>query len=298
MIICSFFLLVSLLSSCELYYTPPDVNTVMLVDIGLSYNGTDVNPLQGTINDARELDKAFSAIFGGDTFTPLLMIQENMQNADDALFPTKDHLVSQLSTNIAKLQENDLLIISYSGHGTGSGAFVLAPKQGNKLFLPDGKTVNEQCLLSVQELTSIIAENKGKTLLLLDCCYAGCFIEENNLAVSLVEQEHAIQQAYMNWFHTTDGVSNLFVLAATTMDNTSKEPQIGNPIHGYFTKALLEGLGWDEKTQTLARDNKNCTVDSLYAYIHEHQDFPTEGEYPWKYQHPMVSSGPLDLVLF
>ncbi|NLK05568.1 MAG: hypothetical protein GX315_04325 [Spirochaetales bacterium] len=86
-------------------------------------------------------------------------------------------------------------------------------------------------------------------------------------------------------------------MAATTRDNTSKEPHYGSPIHGYFTQALLEGLGWDEQQQLLVTRKEHLDLDKLYHFVCEHQKIPTEGENPVFYQHPTITGGAYTLLL-
>jgi len=78
-------------------------------------------------------------------------------------------------------------------------------------------------------------------------------------------------------------------------------------MHGVFTSALLEGLGWDQETSTIttgdppAAKDGLLSVDSLYKYIKKHQDYPVR----WSIftmdkpiQHPMVTGGAMDMLLF
>ena len=113
-----------------------------------------------------------------------------------------------------------------------------------------------------------------------------------------------MQRVFETYFSSSSSQYDLFVLAATTADNTSKEPINGDHIHGHFSRALLEGLGWDQATNTLKEQSRPAftsgilSLDSLFAYIHTHQDFPTEGIFSSSYQHPTITGGALDLVLF
>jgi len=94
-------------------------------------------------------------------------------------------------------------------------------------------------------------------------------------------------------------------------------------LHGFFTKALLEGLGWDdgikgnlsdsvdedyidiedriqgELAQGLPPANKNniLSVDSLVSYIKENQEIALNSMYS-ESQYPQVLGDRYDLVLF
>jgi len=142
-------------------------------------------------------------------------------------------------------------------------------------------------LLGVDELISLFDRSEATILLILDSCYAGSFIPESG-DVSTIDSKNRFENLWDGYRQGIDRNPRLFVLAATTADNTSKEPRFGSPIHGYFTKALLEALD---------TTSKQVTLDQIYHYIHEHQGFPTEGSNKLLYQHPIVSGGALDLVL-
>ncbi|NBK25495.1 MAG: polyprenyl synthetase family protein [Spirochaetia bacterium] len=139
----------------------------------------------------------------------------------------------------------------------------------------------------------------GKTASLFALsCYAGAFVAESGTSLSLIpDTPNFLEKLYSTYFSKQSRANSLYVMAATTKDNTSKEPQYGSPIHGYFTQALLEGLGWDEQQQLLHTRNKYLDMDKLYHFVCEHQRIPTEGENPILYQHPTITGGAMSLVL-
>ena len=278
-------ILTLLLISCDLVPHAPN-RVVYHLGIGISYRGTDVQPLAGPVNDAIGLKNRFATFFSAAPFSSLLLLQMGDEfggyDQNEANLPTKKRVNEAIEELLNQLQKDDLLILTYSGHGLEGGSLVLAPDRSDGLLLGGDL---ETSLLSVHELIALFDECIPTVLLILDCCYAGSFIPQGTELSTIESTKDNLFTAYQKKIERNP---RLFVLAATTSDNTSKEPRVGSPIHGYFTKALLEAL------ETIS---KQVTLDQIYYYIHEHQSLPTEGTSTLFYQHPVVSSGPLDLVL-
>ena len=296
------FPLILLLLGCELVHQHPEPGTFTHVAIGLNYRGTNANVLSGTINDAREQEAAFASLFSNRDSSAYLMLQEG--SSDDSYdnpslpsLPTKERVTTLLSALVENQQEQDLLLITYSGHGMEDGSWVLAPDDASGTIFLDATTVDPSLLLSVGELFALLAPSKGTTLLIIDSCYAGNFVLESGTSVSLIDPRPIFSDAYEAYFSKGSYEKKVFVMAATTADNTSKEPIGGSHIHGYFTEALLGGLGWDEESQSLLNKPSSLSLDGLYCYIMENQRIKLSGTYQAFYQHPTIVGGPLDLVL-
>lgn len=275
------------LASCELAPFEPSRNVYHL-GIGISYRGTDLLVLEGPINDAIALKKSFHSFFFSEPFSSTLLLQQGNElgaySLDEENLPTKELVIETIVRTLGKMKQNDLLIITYSGHAIEDGSLVLAPDNSNGLLLDDNL---DGALLGVDELISLFDRSEATILLILDSCYAGSFIPESG-DVSTIASKNRFEDLWNGYRQIIDRNPRLFVLAATTADNTSKEPRFGSPIHGYFTKALLEALD---------TTSKQVTLDQVYHHIHEHQGFPTEGSNKHLYQHPIISGGALDLVL-
>ena len=284
------------LISCELFYSPTADIEVYHIAIALNYVGTDVGTLRGTLNDASALHQT---LLGRSTqYSGILMLQDGSDDLSDPLLPTKEHVLDHIGTVIASLSSKDLLIVTYSGHGVSDGSWVLFPTDADKkIFNADNKTPKQEVLLHPDELFAALSSFKGTILLIVDSCYAGNFVQESNTSISLVHPRESYEEAYRRFFSKEDYIGKVFVMAATTRDNTSKEPVGGNPVHGFFTKALLEGLGWDVAQQKLIEIRHGIGIDDLYRYVLEHQAFPLEGTNTELYQHPLISPGPMELIL-
>ncbi len=294
--------LLLLMLGCELISDPPNKGDFTHVAIGLNYRGTNAKTLYGTINDAREQEAAFASLFADWNPSAYLMLQQGGEGSayDDTstpLLPTKQGVVQVITSLVAQQRDKDLLLITYSGHGMKDGSWVLAPDDAAGTIFLDTTTVDTSLLLSVDELFALLAPSKGTTLLIIDSCYAGHFVQESGSSVSLVDQRPIFSDAYATYFSSRPYQPRVFSMAATTADNTSKEPLGASHTHGYFTEALLAGLGWDEETQSLLHTPDSLSTDSLYRYILENQRIDLSGSYQSLYQHPVISGGPLDLVL-
>ncbi|HPZ15167.1 MAG TPA: caspase family protein [Sphaerochaeta sp.] len=294
-----------LLLSCELL--PHDEGRIAHVGIALSYRGTDVQSLGAAVNDGVELKEAFTSLFDGRRFSSDLLVQYGemdehgmwrYEGGGTAALPTKARVVGRLESLVASLGFEDLLIITYSGHGLEDGSLVLAPdNDGGHIFL-DGGGIDSSLLLSVDELFSILERSEASILLILDSCYSGNFVTEAGSSISLVPDHDLLADAYRRYFDNTSSYRRgVFVISATGSDHTSYEPLAGSHTHGYFTLALLEGLGWECSEQRLVTERPFISSDWLYTYILEHQKIPTESTESVWYQHPTISGGPLELVL-
>nr|WP_319521052.1 caspase family protein [uncultured Sphaerochaeta sp.] len=286
----------SLFWGCELMSDPPEEGKTHHLAIALSYDGTNIREedyLDGTLPDAVELEKAFAALFADREHTSTLMLQDGSDDLSDPLLPTKANVLEQIESLSDAMDEQDILIISYSGHGMEDGSLVLyPPRNDGSIFSPSGSMYTD-VLLTVAELYDALDSAKGSVLLLMDSCFSGNFVEESETSYSLIERDSYLKEVYNQYFTKGEYTRPVFVLAATTYDNTAGE----TASHGYFTQALLEGMGWDEENQTLRDVGQTISADYLYQYVYYHQGIKLSGVYSWDYQHPTITGGPLDLIL-
>lgn len=93
--------------------TPYTVNTTnskkYALVVGINYKGTNFS-LNGCINDANNIKNLLNE-WGFET---TLMTD----NTGGNLYPTKNNILSQLQSHISKLENDDIFVIYYSGHGT------------------------------------------------------------------------------------------------------------------------------------------------------------------------------------
>lgn len=321
--------IVLLLSSCELFKEEPELGDVYVVSIGIDYSNEPNDPssgvlrdLSGTITDAKEMFTTLKAIAQRTkrTWHGFLLLQEggahttatfDAFNPDTGIYASKTHLFNVLTTIKNQARPEDLVIITYSGHGIAeNGDMVMAHTTESGPVDAQSLRVSPALLID-QYLTPI----KARKLLILDSCVSGVFVPESQSSSSTV-LDSGIDDWYAKfWEQSTYGLPDLFVLTASAHTDSYEDYVIGGHKHGVFTAALLEALGWnhphaaDISTVTLlappALRNSALTVDSIYRYIinfiEEHPDYNPK----WNIlklgeiiQHPLVLGGAMDMVLF
>ncbi len=241
-----------------------------ILSIGISYEGTDAQRLRGTLNDAKELLAAFSQRY--DSCTTQLLVEETA---------TKEHVVRALAT----MPDGELTIIIYSGHGVADGSWVLRDPEGRQ-FGPDG-TVKQENLLAPDELWRILDCRPEPVLVISDSCYSGNLLPDSPSVSSPNDKECGLSLGAC--------ADSRFALVCTTRENTGKEDRKSHR-HGYFSRALLEELGWDHEKERLSAPPQAISLDSLYEGVLRRQELAVAGP-ARSSQHPVVSPGPWELWL-
>lgn len=275
---------------CELW--PRDAGSVVHIAIGLSYEGSGVQVLGAPKRDAACLSRTFEQLYDDRSFHSVVL-----EDDDEGILLTKARLTEILNNTMKTLSPSDLLIISYSGHGWKDGSWVLYPAIAGQPIISEQKQINESALMGVEDLFTLLLQCPAPVLLLSDSCYSGNFIPDSSSSIPIKETQQFFSDAYEKFFSSDRYAKKVFVMTATTDDHSSYEPLFAAHAHGYFTAALLEGLGWNCKQQKLTTRSNKLTVDELYHYIFENQLPPTRPGVGFWYQRPMIVGGPLDLVL-
>ena len=300
------FLLI-VLCSCELSYHAPATGTMRILVYGNDYsygnavyylsgeqftiNGTPAaaNKLYKTVNDAQQVGRVLSALAekaGMEYQTVYLTAPSEVTDA---------RLVSELEALATLASENDITVIYYSGHGFGvktklpygydtSTCSYIVPRSSDK--------PNSSVLFPVSEFLTLVEAIKGVKVILGDFCYSGSLVQSNNFSVT--SGEYAQMDPVYLFAKYRDDVNvnpSLFCLSAARYNELSYE---NTPVHGNFTYALLEALGWDEENQCLKaaeaeKDNK-ITLSRIAEYV-----IANDGKAE---QNPMLSGGSNDIVLF
>ena len=325
------FLLLSILLlltiSCELYYEQPvQKGKVRIVSIGITYENEpeevaypedeekdQLGDLPGTVFDARELSKALSqqaqrAGWDSADIEVTLLLQEGTDHTqdtfDDPGYASRDRLENTLNEIKDSATVDDLTIITYSGHGIEeTGELLMAHTQttGTVDISEDSPIV-----VTPTWLHDLIRPIEGKKLLIVDSCYSGVFVPESPSSLSWL-YDKGIDDWYGKYFSDEEYEISSFMVLTASADSDSYERKFDDHSHGVFTSALLEALGWNHTTLRIADGappsarNGLLSVDSLYKYIKKHQVYPVR----WSIftmdkpiQHPMVSGGAMDMLLF
>jgi uncharacterized caspase-like protein len=316
--ILSAILLLLLLLSCELFIKPPSSGKVYAILVALDYKNIErpKDELDGTINDARELTLAFEAVAkrANLDYTGYLFLQEGggtsnatvhtigSDEAEINTFPTPQNLIDGIEALGTVVTDEDLIIFTYSGHGLENGEIALA-KEGVKANSYTPAT-------NILDAFNTIA---GRKLIILDTCYSGVSIPESASSHSTVMHNNISKWYKKYWEESQYTKPDLFVLTASADTLSYEAEDIDGHSHGLFSFSLLEALGWQHPHNLdlaaidisklpppPATRSSIMSADSLYTYIRNYKN-PNRSFSLFSFgqpQHPMVSGGALDMVLF
>ena len=203
--------LICLLASCSLI--PDTPAKAYIVCVGLDYSQTGVNTLIGTVNDALETAVCLATLYEKRGIESYVSLIDSCTDTD------LRNLLSGL-----ELKKNDFLVFYWSGHGhkDEKGMFLVAYPEKDQLY----------SAFYVSELTDFTENLPCSSVILLDCCYAGCAAEDFKLAV--------LGSVKLN---------KSAVIASCTEEELSLMSHVRTEdgpyqAHSVFTVALLEQLGW------------------------------------------------------
>jgi helicase len=175
-----------------------------------------INELGGAVRDAEALHALFADNLGADRAVLLTDAQV-----------TRSALISQFKDRLARVDAEDVVVITYAGHG--SDDFFLLPHDADPSDL--GGTA-----LALDELVDLFGEIPAKNVLLvLDCCFSGGagarVFRHSPTARSLPSAEEKLRRI------ANDG--RVILTAADESQEAIEDPVTG---HGVLTGYLLEGL--------------------------------------------------------
>lgn len=330
-----FVLVVFLFSGCELQQHIPE-GKIYYVGVALDYKNTNVNSLYGTLNDAKELEKAMrlNALKVNRNFQSFSLFQEGFSHSkatiNDKYYPSVDNINSVLNEIATTSNDNDITIFYFSGHGEKTEGSILCGTTNTITgrTLIDLNIIDQNYLIKPIELKQKLSLIKGKKLIIIDSCHSGFFKEKSIYTIDKTTEEYSFSDCYKKLFDDCENSDkSIYLLCATESDNYSHEPSylLYSHPHGYFTKALLEGLGWNygtkgtvtHKTDPTIVDNKGVqgllaegvppacgtsktlSLDQLYKYIKWHQEIPLfDQDGISSYQHPGLTGERSNLILF
>jgi hypothetical protein len=310
-------ILLILLSGCELFIEKPEAGKVYAILVALDYTYSIQDTLTGTLPDARELNRAWEAVTakaqGEKEYHGYLFLQEGGtttttktvtigNTAPVNTFPTKANLLKAFENLESIATPNDLIIFTYSGHGSPLGELLLAE---------EGEKTNDNVAAST--FLEALSQVPGRKLMILDTCYSGLSIPESGASHSTLLNNNISKWYKKYWDSSRYTKPEVFVLTAST-DTKSYEEEITNEHrHGLFTFALLDALGWKHPHDDYASiplaslpippaaKESILSADSLYTYVKDYKSTNKWIKYFSSFsqgQHPMVSGGALDMVLF
>ena len=273
------------------FQTFGDINTKAYV----SQNGkrySSSSPIYVPVDKyGNELSLNSDPAFKGFSYKPKIGEEESGWRVGD--------IMSYLGT--LELGNNDLLVITYSGHGE---------KDRGNLMTNASPTSEEWDSLSPEDLIDRVSSLGGKKLIVLDSCYSGVFVPSSSLSTPDVfsdkEKEdrwlgrNYVNAAFSSFFSTNKANASpkdIWIISSTGKGQEASDSLDGEDgpfqlSYGAFTYYLLKGLGYDTDRNEGVEKEERVTVYSLYSYIRN--NFPS---YETQIQTPRVNSQGLDLIL-
>ncbi|MCF0262678.1 MAG: caspase family protein, partial [Sphaerochaetaceae bacterium] len=274
-----------LLSSCELAFEKqnpaPKVGTVRILVYGNDYGHNKNLPdskvakkLNYTINDAAQTGLALSELAKkanlnyqatyllGDNSYYANYVSSKDPSATVINKVTQDELEKQLNLLKVNSTDDDLVFIFYAGHGFGVEGQTIeyGSDVTNKSYMiltsdSDSNAAVYYPIKTFMEMVELIA---GTKMVIGDFCFSGALLTPAG-GVSITSYEYRMLSAKNLYYNYKDKItekSSIFCLSACRYNERSYET--GSFYHGLFTKALLEGLGWNEDECCL-----NSTIPAL-----------------------------------
>ncbi len=310
------------LCSCELImeakYGKPTFSKVNILVYGNDYDqawyrGIRVKSLKCTINDATQVglaleswaDKAGlkweSLYVTGKEYTKkgysykIPNVPEDRSDHDT----TKDHFRTLMKELAERSNEDDLTFIFFSCHGYNTHQKYVVQEYGderNTGFVMCGNLGRtEECeIYWHSEFKEDLAKINGAKVVFADVCYSGGIIDPGNVSINTAEYNGmTANQLFLE--SNIYELSDTFSLAASRYYEESFEPlnPSSDDAHGNFTKSLLSALCWDEDNQCLSGDS-----DGMLTFLELCQQVVSEVPKYNSSQHPMLSGGSNDLILF
>lgn len=218
----------------------------------------DVGSLSGAVNDAELLAETLVTHAGFPKDQVILLTSRQEKKG---LQPTRPNILEQLAIIREKVPEdgNALLFVAFAGHG-------MERIQGKSYLMPaDAKVRNpqllEQTAIGVEFLKDRILETGVRqVVLVLDSCRntpQGKRFAEDTLLPESISNEVSISKKNQN--------INVFVtLFATSLKNSAYENRKINPVNGYYTLALVDGL-----KGKAANEKREVTIGKLIKHLED-----------------------------
>ena len=236
-----------------------------------------------------ELDGNDSEDFNGFLYRP----KEGEEESAWTIYEVMDYIGTLV------LGEDDLFILSYSGHGE---------KDNGALMTNASSSSPRWDSLSPEDLLARLETMGGKKLLILDSCYSGVYVPSSPLfssdVFSTMEKEdrwigksypNAIKDALFSREKEKYPYSDIWILSSTGRGQEASDSLEGGDgpfqlCYGAFTYYLLKAMGYDTDRNEAVKKDTQLSVYSIYSYVRKH--FPI---YETQIQTPRVSNGGLDL---
>lgn len=236
--------------------------------MGLKFNPIPVAPL-----DARSVASGFENLCEktGRPYETYILTNETGPVSLEAF-------TSVLSQIAEEAEDEDLLIVYYTGHGCRiSNKSLISDKTGYVTYGADlsrigyisfcDASVSSYKLLSYHELYRYLDLIKGKKALFIDSCFGGSAVPTDGYSFDRVLHP---EDDYVFTYVKDIQIPDIFVLSASQYYRVS----YFNNISSIFTRALCESLGYDianevQNTRIPALSKNTVAFSSIAEYVRE-----------------------------
>jgi WD40 repeat protein len=228
--------------------------TLYVLSIGINAYPDELKPLDAAAPDAKSIHECFRT-----TSAKLFRRVEPQLLLDADARRAQIHEATEWLASRAK--PGDVVVIFYAGHGLAARQFYIAPIDLDPKGLHD-PAILASTGISAADLREWL-QFPCDTLFLLDACYAGRF-EADRTRPLPESADHAVRQ-----FVYDEG---MVVMSGANKQQEAGEEESGE--HGFFTRALLEGLGGRAPRD----DDGRVDVASLWSYVEPRVPILSKGE--------------------
>ena len=254
-----------LLASCEPYGDAGSMSEFRALVISNSYSNDGGNILDNTINDADDVNSAFSS---------LGYVSSQYENQ------TRSQILDRIEGYETASGQEDVLLFYFSGHG-GVGT------DGRSFLVPYADP--GYSFIYADELLDALSEVPGKKIVILDICNSGGFLFDDGYTVDVLPDAYAqpdllrpLAESFEKLFSAEGYRKQYEDIVVMSAAGAQEESWEGNTIqNGFFTYYLLQGLGFDHESMSIDavipadRDFDGIvTVDEAYGWTFD--TFKTE----------------------
>jgi formylglycine-generating enzyme required for sulfatase activity len=206
---------------------------------------TNVPALRYGRSDAQALYKVIVENCGFPRDNVVLMVDDHdVRSNAFARYPTCGNLRARIDQIAQVAEQNDLLIVSFSGHGLNiDGRGYLVPV--------DGTSNDIGSLIPLSWVKETLESSPAKQrLLLLDACHSG----------ARGDPEESPAQALLS---PLAGAAFATIASCDSRQLSHEDPKTG---HGVFTHAVIEGLIGKADTEVEGNRDSTITASELFSY--------------------------------
>jgi len=237
-------------------YQPPIVQNVKNKNallIGCNYNGSQYK-LNGCINDVKNV----KTLINKNGFNNVTLLTDETETK-----PTKSTILNEFKKLLVNSNSGDLLIFSYSGHGS----YVL-DKNGDERDGYDELIVPlDLNVITDDELKTIIQTylKPNVTLFsLFDCCFSGSVLDLKYQYLDSLNYDN-----YTENDKTNDTLGNVLMISGCTDEQTSADAFINKTSQGAMTWSFIESVNNNPKLswRELIKSMRDLLKKSNYEQI-------------------------------